>query len=870
MITHHIIFVSSNHGEFEIDEPIGFDGADFTIEQENGRLGRDVSFAGGSGKLRLMKLPDHVLNIILYNREIFGFEAIIKYQVRFDNITARTYELNMESSTTDEDNYFEFVLVEENERALLKANADIKNNLFSYTDLFGDGIVPVNTEKVLLKAKPIIQYSEWINPTIGNVIEHGSIPGVFFLNVVRQQVKYGINDSLTWLMPSDPSTSDVFKHIRAKENLSNIHITLDHNVLWEYIPFGGSSDKRGSLRIRIAWGPNNVNEAIDLGQSIDIYSKIFEGNDYQSTTLPLNLTATIPFVNATDFIWISYTIFASGAVQRFTFNECKTAISATSTATSTVVPMVRLFDAEKYIVKSSSKLNIFAPRWDANGEFFNQYITSTPLLRNLTDRAFNISFKDLNDEYFPECQGDYQIQPNGTVFLGRGEPDFYRNSEIANFEQEALEGFELSFNPKFVINQFKYKYDTYQSQKEIEVANTYDVVNGESEFKLPNLKAKNTKEVSIGWIRDPFIIEEARIKANDLTQTAATQDDDKVYLLDIVQLADEDRTFISTKFLQHTFFDDIFYLKNDKSFSWITLGLGFGDVFTIMSGENSGNYIITEITDLQITLLFLEGVPVNIVGENTTFKYIINSSVKLTNRTNEGFSNIENISDGNNFANLRFTNKRNTLNYYQSYLATACLYKQNEPIRNTLYKNNPLATTQLVGTSELPVIEGGEFIPKNPVLTPNILKTNIIMSLQDFFDLENKIRTLNGFVRIIDSTGLPTKGYIQKAVWKFLSKGAGTTEDFLGSCEMTLEERYQPAILSIFDQGNGSAIINNEIYPNAMSFQFDEFEKLLIFDEVGKLLFPPVHFSKVIVNDTLVPNNAFELMNWLTIIINKG
>lgn len=869
MITHHLVFVSSKHETVQIDEPIGFDGADFTIEQENGRLGRDVSFAGGSGKIQLKKLPNHVLDVILYNREIFGFEAVIKYEVRFDNVTARTYELNMESSTTDQDNYFEFVLVEENERALLKANADIKTNLFSYKDLFEDSITPVPTEKVLLKAKPIVQYSEWINPTIGTVIEHGSTPGVFFLNVVRQQTQYGIEDSLSWLNPQNATTGDDFRHVKAKNNLSNINVILNHNVKWEYNPFGGSPDKRGSLRIRIVWGANSIDEGILAGQSIDLYNRVLTGDSPQTVILPLDLRVNIPFVNATDFIWITYTIFSSGTIQTFTFNDCKTAITATSTALSSIVPMVRLIDAERYVVKSSSKLNIFAPRWDANGEFFNQYITSTQLLRNLTDRAFNISFKDITDDYFPECYADYQIQPNGVVFLGRGEPDFYRNSEIANFEQEALEGFELSFNPKFVINQFKYKYDTYQSKKEIEVANTNDVVHGESENKLPNIKAKNTKEVTVGFIRDPFIIEEARIKANDLTQTAATQDDDKVYLLDIVNLVDEDRTFIGTKLLQHTYFNTYLYLKNDQSFSWILLGLGFGDLFTIMSGQNAGVYIITEITDIQLTLIG-SNLPVNILGENTTFKYVINKSIKLTNRTDEGFLSIENISDGNNFANLRFTNKRNTLNYYQSYLGTACLYKQNKPIINTLYKNNPLASTQLEGVSELPVVEGGNFIPVNPVLSPNILKTNIIMSLKEFFQLETKIRTLNGFVRILDAEGIPTKGYIQKAIWKFLSKGAGTTEDFIGSCEMILEERYQPYILTIFDQGNGSAIINNEIYPNAMSFEFDEFEKLLIFDEVGKLLFPPVHFSRVLVNNTLVPSTAFELMNWLTIIINKG
>lgn len=859
-------FISSGHGLKEIEEPVGMDGADFTIEQPDGRNGRDVTYAGGNNNLRIESKPQHCFEEMLYNRKVYGYNAVVKFIIEIDEVKSVIGEVDFELMETDDATYIEFMVIEEGDKAKLKRRSDIQTNLFSPTDLDGNPIEPCLTTNILLKAKPVISVSEWGNTSINKEYASDSLDGDYIMPLLNQ-LQYDIKDSLAWLDDYDEDTGDNIRFIEAKTNLRDVNIDINISAIFKYRPQEGNTEdipKLGVLRLYFKYG-----QTYDTATEIDnVWFHAFYGHTDQQITLPENISLNIPFINNTDKLWIYFRSSSqNGAVNRFNVSSMNVNITATSIAYNTIVPVVRLIDAIKYVVKSASGLEVSAPRWEFGGEFYDQYITTTPLMRNLLDKPFNLSFKDIVDDYFPEAFTDYQIQQDGTVFIGNY-ADYYRDFQMADFRTRygckyQLEGYSTDFNKRYCVNRFTYGYDNYASQKENETANTYDLVHGDSEWMLPNNGVENKKEVKVGWIRDAFYIEQQRRKAYDLTDTAATQDDDKVYLIDVVDLRDWDREYTETASLKHnapgTF---VLELTNDQTFSWLLLGLAPGDTFTITSSVNAAPYTITNVTDSYIRLVSQNSYePVNNASTNTTFKYRVSNGTTLVNRTSEGFSLIQGIEDGNNYANLKYTVKSNIF-YYGRYLASCMYYAPDgKSITNTLYKNNPLATTQTVGGVEIQ--EGRSFVPVNPLVTPVIHKPIILMTLYEFLELEAKVRNERGYISFYTPEGLHAKGYIQKATWTATEDQNPYIGDLMGQVEAVLEEKYQQFYIEIVSLGDGSIVIDSDITTNSFDYEIDNFQNLHIFDAVGKLISPPVPYNRVRVNNSGQATSALELAQWL-------
>lgn len=862
MIVVKLDFIKPNYGVKEIDWPEGLDGAEFIIEQGDGRLGRDVTAIGsGNSSIRLNPRQEHYFEEMLYANRRYGVNADVKFILEIDGTESYRGQVDFPSAETDNETYFEFIVLDENERLKLKRAADINTNLFSNKDLDENDITPCATTNVLMLAKPIVQISQWSNPTIGQeVIQNNPIQNPDYFNVIKKQDQYDIQNSLTWLSDYLDSDNGAFKNfifIEAQSNLKNVKIEFNLDAIYKYRPTeqNALSDHNGQILIRAYYGQSATSGNYTQVQVWN--SNQFTGNSDQDQTLPTYLSATIPFVNNTDKVWISFvSATKNGAVNRVKFNECTIKITATSIAYNTVVPMVRLVDAMRYNVLSSSGLPISAPRWEFGGQFYDQFITTQPLMRNLLDKPFNWSFKGITEGYFPEVFGDYQIQADNTVLFGIYE-DFYRDYEIGSYKDnnfgfcfDVIQGFKKILNKVYSFLKFGFKYSNYASTKETELDNTYDAVHAETEWYNRNISLEDNKDIEVETIRDAFYIEESRRKAYDLSDTAATQDDDKIYMLDVVELQTADRYFTETAPLKHEVVNGLLKLTNTGAFSWILLGISSGTPFTILLGGNIGNYGVSNVTDTTLLLLPYGGVAIqNIADQNTTFQYYISPSVtSKVIRTDEGFNIIENISDGRNYANLRFSAKRNIINYYSKFLATASYYfdvadADRYRYINSLYKNNPDAITQLTGSDIIK--EGDNFYAASPILTPDLYDVVLIMTLQDFLDLMVKQRQYNGYITVLDTNELPIKGYIKKAVWIFKSAGANTADTFIGEVKATIEEKYQQFLLEIIGLGEGSIILNSEITVNDFDFEIDSFENLIIFGETGEQVFPAVPYDRV-------------------------
>lgn len=865
MLKHFLNFKTyiTTEGIREIDEPIGFASAGFNIKQDEGRKGRDVIFSGnGEAQFSLSKLNNHFFEEILEIRRRYGFEANVQYMVDFGDGIQVVGDIDFSTLTTNQVDTLEFTVVQVTEEALFKRRFDTNVNLFSARDLDGNVIAPVQTHDMFLKAKPIRVVSEWSNPRIGYFRDYNNpSQNADYFNVFKQQIKYDIQDSLSWLEDYNDDNNGAFEnfiYLEAKTNLKDIKIEFNIDVLIQYLPQLNNSltNKAGQVLLRVYYGQSET----DYQQINAWNSTAFQGTTNQSQQFPSQWFIDVPFLNNTDKLWISFvSATRNGAVNRIRFGEGTVKITATAISYSSIVPVVRYIDAIKYAVKATCGMDVIAPRWDVGGEFYEQYITTAQLMRNLRNKPFNITNKSIvEDNIRPEVNGDYQIQPDNKVLFDIYE-GFYRNYEIAVFYEGMYEDYSFDVNQRFTVNTLNVEFKNYASQKENEQDNTFDIVHGSLQILTPNKNVENSRDISIGFNRDAFLMEQNRQKGYDTSDNTATSDDGKIFIIDAVPLPPATQ-YTETAELQHQADGQVLVLRNTGNFTWTQLmGVAsYGNIFTILSGNNAGLYFVQSVTDRELTLLRPAGTPVDILTDNTSFKYTPSTTVKLTNRTNEGFSTISNLADGNNYANLRFTSARIARKYYNSELATIQMYQPNKPSKVTLYKNNPDAITQITG--EESIKEGGEFVPTNPILTPNEYTVQIVMSINKWWELQNKVRLERGYIRFFDPNGLPIKIYLKEAEWTPLTPEDKyySNDELLGVANIVGEERFEPFYMEIFADEQ-VFMINGQIQPSGFTFSLDDFGFLRIFDLNGKLLHVPVPYDKVKFNGSSNFNSPDDL-----------
>jgi hypothetical protein len=898
MITYHLNFISPDLGRFEIEEPDGFNGIDFGIKQDDDRLGRDTSYAAGSNRLRFNPKPNHYFDKLMYVNDISGFEAKVQFEIDFDEDTEIIGNIDFSTATTDQNTYFECMVIEVSAKANVKLQKDTIVDLFSTTDIYGNYIGACPTYKLFLKAKPITNISLWntpipLNTTGAQILKSGLVEQITNLgtNPAFGNTRFDIQDTLSFVSTRTALSGGIpnietFTYIEAEDNIKNIVIELSNIDLKVSSQRTGDdsliTDVNGYSRLVIRYG-------FDLASStrVTLHSKAFDDDESPEYVFPTEFEYTIPQLNRGQRIWIYLENFLDAEVSEDSgnaqyiilnnFQNMDVRITGTSTAYSTLTPAVRLIDAIKQVIRSISGLNVYAPRWEIGGEYYNQFITTSNLMRNLADKPFYWSLKDIVDDYFPEPFADYQVLDNGLVIIDKYE-GYYNNYEILNAEMPSdilgqIQGFESSYNPKYLLNLINIGFNTYESQKELTVENTIDEVHGEGQWSIPNTMVNNSKEVKIGVVRSAYSIARKQKEAYNLRENTATQDDSKIYILDCIDVEAPIAT-TETSFLKIELNDDgDLVLTNDLSFSWVILGITTTSPFQIMltDGEitpNTGAYNVLNVTDNQLVLDKISGSPIGSDPANITYIYGV-TTADIINRTNQDFIAIENIADGDNTANLKFTLRR-VLENYRMYISTACSYTDNA-VKNTMYKNNPIAITQL-NTEDEALQESFSFIGRDyeRKLTPRLFNVKLIMSLRQFFTLSTDLKIHNGYIRTFDGNGIPIKGYIKTGVYKIATKGNQTPEDFMGILEATLEEKYSPDDIYIRDLGNGTILINDEILPSEFSFSIDEYGKLSIFDGNGKLLYVPVYFNRVRVNDSSYAETSTQLGIWLQQIRAQG
>ena len=656
--TFQLRFRNNENVTVSIDEPINFATVDFQLKQKDKGYARDVSFNGGEIQFEFVKYRNHYLDKLLEYNNTYGFEAIVELIISTEVIG----ELDFATAITDDFEYFKCKVIQQSSKQIVKRRKSVKVDLLSDKNIDGNYITPLATENIIMVSKPVTENSRWKKDGFDyqTVVDTGGSTTTRYYSYSGELYDSSIDTSFG---ASNTGDADGTRLLTAKNgDLKNVKIKISEFTADLYLknrstnPFGGSGGGNAYGEFAYRYGAD-FNSATEYIFPQSVFESHYGAGSSQKT-YTISGTFEIPLISQGHSLWM-YTRFqvdhSGGGVSEIKYKQTgsQMEIEAEVDSVNSVSLSFRLIDVMRQVVKSISGLNIDAPRFDSAGDFYNNRLLNGNFLRGLTEvseivddgvnlpvlkaikRPFLVSLEDLEKSLI-ELNVDWQITDypitvgvETKIFFGT-EDDFYANVPIKVFPDVQFSSFNKTFNPRFQINEFNYGYKKFQSQKENEILNSYDVINGESKWVLKNKSVENKKDISIEWIRDSFLIEENRRKAIDLSSTTSSQNDDTLFIVDS-RLTTEG--FKDSSFSVYHKYDGYFEYLALKSINLnlALLPLVIGDKLNITSSLNKGNYFIKSITPLAqvvsgnaITYIDLERINDNspTLAVSTAYSYV--------------------------------------------------------------------------------------------------------------------------------------------------------------------------------------------------------------------------------------------------------
>lgn len=873
----YLDFKSDGFGKVLISEPIGFSSTSFELRQKEKGYGRDISFAGGESQFEFSYYRDHYLYKLLYYYHRFGFESKVNLIIEIAGIENIVGELDFATAVTDDLQYFKCNVIQDTSLQVIKRRSKVKVDMFSDKDLDGNVIDKAPTTNVLVKAKAVYQDGKWeqVNTYDKGLDSRSSYGGAgddntswYFVNPCVNMTDTDLIGMTTFYSDTQvdteredyPSFCD-FQVLKASQNLNNVNIDIKDVIIALNTVKGNGGNGYVDLKTYIQYGldfPTATKIVLPLN------AHLVENQSFNGT---LNFNHTIPSLKRGESVWIFFEFKVRQSTElallnaffrcNTTISGMKTTITAESTSYNSITKAVRLNDVQKQIIKSYAGLNVLAPRYEPNGEFYDTFLLNGNLLRSITDKPFEISLDDI-EESLTEHNASYEV--NDRVFFGTY-PDFYTNTECGFFDNTQFSQFSKKFNEKHSINTFNFKYKAYQALKENEQPNSDDTIHGETTMLLGNKMVENTKAVNVEWIRDSFLIDEARKKSIEITTGTAYQNDSDLFALDCVK-NEVDLSYTEASELNHEWNAEYnkLTLRSNETLNFKIIGVFEGTPFEIKAPDkNTGFYTVLKVSSQELQLTWVSGgaMTTNNNGVRyTEYTYLIpKEEIPYVSRTTEGISTTSEIKSPETFANIMYSVKRNIINYYNSYLATCNLYHKEKAITTTAYKNNGLAT---IVVNDVTTVENQEIVPSGIILSPMLYNDIIFANVEfeDYLELTKNIRSKRGFIRCIDNNDRVIKIYPVNMKWDVLSK----------ELNIKAEEKYEPIDMTITNQ-NKIITINGETQLINLLWKIED-DKLAVFDMNRERLFNPVFWDSVKINNG-IPASITELESWMSLLGTK-
>ena len=848
--TFYLNFKNDATGLIEITEPVKFDGASFTVEQDKSRYGRDISYGNEEISLEFYNGTfDNGLTMGLFQLldyyKTYGFESEIEFILKKNGVNFTIGLLDFQMAKTDLLTYFECKIIQENNRAIINRRKDINVDVFSDKDLDLNTITPLTTENILLKAKPVLQVSEW--KSIGSEtfpIDSTDPTQIWCLfNFAQTNVSYGIENSLGWLSnkiyTATISDAEKFGLIYAQNRLNNIKVTATIDMT--YVVTQGVFPDLGFMGLYLCWGdtfdPSNTSTTRHL-----LYNDTWGASVEKTVLLNETFEYTIDEVSQGGKVWLFWA--GIGYVDcniDVTHRNFIIKVDAVSTSIDSIIKGVRYVDLFKQNIKSISGLTLEAPKFDVSGEFYEQFAFNGKLIRQYVDKPFYVNFKDLT-EGLQELNADYQINQNN-VFIGQYN-DFYNNVDLGGFLQAPDSEFNTNFNDRYSINSFNYSYKTFEQNKD--ESNTIDSIHTDAQFLLPNKLVENVKKVEVNYIRDPFSIEASRRQGINTKESTSLDNDDKIFLIDVFPLPSGSTNGFGLRLLMRINSGRLEILNNTLNgegtpFDWTLLGFVVGSDFDIIAGENIGSYTVYSLEREKIVLT-PSGFTPTFEGDGFIKTEFPLNNVSYVNRTSQGFTEILNLSSGDNYSNLRYSIKRN-MKYWSSYLKTASKYKPSGIIQNTFFKNNGLLSTKY-GSETVATVEGGNINVtdlSDAILSPMVFKTKVVAEFETVKTLLDNLATQKGFIRVVDTNNRVLKIHPTKLDYEWMTNLLTIEGEQRNESDFVTIDTIGTELININEVGYDSIILKRNW------FKIDGFF-ITLYDFNSVPLINPTRIEKVKVN----------------------
>ena len=815
MYKHYLNFIDLPLiGKIEISEPFKFDGSTFEVKREKGRHSRDVIIANQDIELEFHRevfepiqvpqvLPDgtilnyvsHGFDYLLDQINTRGWEMRVEYTINYNGTDFTTGEIDGLTYKVFDD-YLSIKISQNTLSAYIKKNESVKIDAFSDKSLTGLLITPCSTTDIFLKAKPILQYSKWSEKTLPLIQNTGTATNAqIAIPISNQLVDFRIENSYApfdqFLKGLDVSFSE-YNDYRYANRL--ITATTD---------FSGITLKINKL---------NVQGFANFGTfTLNIYRVIFDSDgDWVSnvgtTIQPINSVGSVSIVNqnyvipipdmqAGESLIVSMDcFFATSSLVSFdqkiiSYSVESVEIDLTSTALSTIVKGIRLYDLLRHQAHSyDTTLNDLGV-FNNTSEYWNNFVFNGRMLGNLSNQAFNNEFKNLYNSVCDEAFADYQIDNNGITidFID----NYYKDEEIAVFTEMPSNDANYTANSDYSINLFNLKFKKSSSDRTGNEVDTNDDVHTSLQLKMPSKKADANFEIEFDHIRSAQLIEEQRRKGNQIDgKTRTLENDENLFILDCVPIAPNTRNTF-TQFLRYRILDTPNHLEivSNGTFVWTNLGMQVGQTISVsFTGlPNGTNFQILALEDFTIRLQFLNNLPTsNSDGEKSiTFDYVL-QGVQYTNRTNQGFTNIEGVANPDNYSNLKYSLKR-ILNKWRKVINTAGQYLIGQDANVTEIKINNELVTRMTGESSDVVDFAPVEITEDRILNGRVYEIKVFCDFDKATELFEETRDLKGYVRAVRNNNSVVRGFIKNARYTWRS------QELL----LTLEEKQDNLITEI-------------------------------------------------------------------------
>lgn len=773
----------------EINEPIGFDKVDFNLTRSEKLHSISSNFAGNSIEFEFNKdVHINVFESIIQEYKVNGFLGDVMLFISYNGNELFKGSFDFSTTQTDMLNYLKCQIVNKDKLYLLDKNKNVAVDLLRDKDLDKNTVTPAPISTLSLPPVELFKESIWEDFNVETHI----IPVNSAFNNAQNTVKYEINDSITWMRLREPLSDGLtdnlrpFQLVSAKENLKNISVTIEYETGTYFQTLRTGAAFETQLWLYYGEERPDLNKS-DWADQVNktLLTSIFLDNYPQTFPLPSVLNYNIPSLPRGSGIWIAW---KSEKGLRFYNTGSKITINGTSTNFYSLTNSIKYTELVSNAVKKIANINNVV--WNIN--YYNDtYAFNGNLLRNITDKGFEVKWQDIAKQLNERNLGAYYNEDTDTLVIDHRN-NILGNDLIGSYGDLSKKDFYfVTEDENFIVNKFSYKYSKFQAQKENNVNGNNASVHGESEWYIANKTFEGSIDVDLPFIRDSFMIEDIRQKALEYKEDTATNEDSTVILVE-TGLNSPVLEVTETVKVNAMFENGHQILRNDGSFSWEKIGIStMSDIYI-----NDYRYYVSNVmTREQLTVAPHPGTtPPELDGIMTiTIRYTV-----LADR-------VAVLSNG--LLNQSFSVRQN-IEYWRETLNVANYYNK-LPITNTIYKENKDASID-------GLIESSDIVPINALHTPRMIDSKILISVDDYFYLKNnKI----GYINIFNQNNKQISIYLTELKALFLNG--------CNQMEATLKGWFKREYTPILDNYVITKYFINNVFYFNLNFVFDDLNQTI-------------------------------------------